>query len=154
MTRSEPIRIETMPMRGTDQEGRLLREGTRHLIYRGPLRIGEIEETTAVHESGQQYGLRPGLAAMCLPSNADIRQPCSTPASEQWRLQLRQLNTPSGNGWSASRKANITNSDGNASQWSGSAEASLHDSRRCPVPQSRPVEISGRLNRNRTCQRN
>ena len=55
-----------MPMRGTDEEGHLLREGTRHLIYRGPLRIGEIEETTAVHESGQEYGFRPGLAAMCL----------------------------------------------------------------------------------------
>ena len=66
MRRTAPIRIETMPMRGTDQEGRLLREGTRHLIYRGPLRIGEIEETTAVHECGQEYGFRPGLAAMCL----------------------------------------------------------------------------------------
>ena len=66
MRRSEPIRIETMPMKGTDQEGRLLREGTRHFIYRGPLRIGEIEETTAVHERGRQYGFRPGIAAMCL----------------------------------------------------------------------------------------
>ena len=66
MRRAAPIRIETMPMRGTDQEGRLLREGTRHLIYRGPFRIGEIEETTAVHESGQEYGFRPGLTTMCL----------------------------------------------------------------------------------------
>jgi hypothetical protein len=55
-----------MPMRGTDQDGQLLREGTRHLIYRGPLRIGEIEETTAVHESGRDYGFRIGLTAMCL----------------------------------------------------------------------------------------
>jgi len=46
MRRTEPVRIEMMPMRGTDQEGRLLREGMRHLVYRGPLRIGEIEETT------------------------------------------------------------------------------------------------------------
>ena len=66
MRRAEPIRIEMMPMRGTDQEGRLLREGTRHLIYRGPLRIGEIEETTVVHESGRDYGFRHGLTAMCL----------------------------------------------------------------------------------------
>jgi hypothetical protein len=66
MTRTEPIRIEIMPMRGTDGEGRLLREGTRHLVYRGPLRIGEIEETTTVHEAGQEYGFRPGLAVTCL----------------------------------------------------------------------------------------
>ena len=50
MRRAEPIRIETMPMRETDEEGHLLREGTRHLIYRGPLRIGEIEETIAVQD--------------------------------------------------------------------------------------------------------
>ena len=50
----------------TDRDGQLLREGTRHLIYRGPLRIGEIEETTAVHESGRDYGFRIGLTAMCL----------------------------------------------------------------------------------------
>ena len=66
MRRVDPIRIKIMPMRGTDREGQLLREGTRHLIYRGPLRIGEIEQTTAVHENGQEYGFRPGLAAMCL----------------------------------------------------------------------------------------
>jgi hypothetical protein len=30
------------------------------------LRIGEIEETTAVHESGRAYGFRIGLTAMCL----------------------------------------------------------------------------------------
>ncbi len=66
MRRAEPIRIETMPTRGADEESRLLREGTRHLIYRGPLRIGEIEETIAVHQNGQQYGFRPGLTAMCL----------------------------------------------------------------------------------------
>lgn len=66
MKRTEPIRIEMMPMRGTDREGRLLREGTRHLVYRGPLRIGEIEETTTVHEAGQEYGFRPGLAVTCL----------------------------------------------------------------------------------------
>jgi hypothetical protein len=62
----DPIRIETMPMRGTDREGHLLREGTRHLIYRGPLRIGEIEETTVVHENGEEYGFHAGLTAMCL----------------------------------------------------------------------------------------
>jgi hypothetical protein len=55
-----------MPMRGTDRDGQLLREGTRYLIYRGPLRIGEIEETTAVYESGHDYGFRVGLVAMCL----------------------------------------------------------------------------------------
>jgi hypothetical protein len=66
MKRFDPIRIETMPMRGTDREGKFLREGARHLIYRGPLRIGEIEETTAVHENGEEYGLRLGLSAMCL----------------------------------------------------------------------------------------
>ena len=66
MKRTEPIRIEMMPMRGTDREGRLLREGTRHLVYRGPLRIGEIEETTTVHEAGQEYGFRPGLAVTSL----------------------------------------------------------------------------------------
>ena len=66
MKRAEPIRIETMPMRGTNSGGQVLREGTRHLVYRGAMRIGEIEETTAVHESGQEYGFRPGLAAMCL----------------------------------------------------------------------------------------
>jgi len=66
MKHADPIRIETMPMRGTDRDGQLLREGTRHLIYRGPLRIGEIEETTAVHESGRDYGFRSGLSAMCL----------------------------------------------------------------------------------------
>ena len=66
MRRTEPIRIEMMPMRGTDRDGRLLREGTRHLVYRGPLRIGEIEETTTVHEAGQEYGFRPGLVAMGL----------------------------------------------------------------------------------------
>jgi hypothetical protein len=62
----DPIRIETMLMRGTDREGHLLREGTRHLIYRGPLRIGEIEETTVVHDNGQEYGFHAGLTAMCL----------------------------------------------------------------------------------------
>jgi hypothetical protein len=62
----EPIRIETMPMRGTDQDGQLLGEGTRHLIYRGPLRIGEIEETTAVRDIGRDYGFRIGLTATCL----------------------------------------------------------------------------------------
>ena len=66
MRRVDPVRIETMPMRGTDREGHLLREGTRHLIYRGPLRIGEIEQTTAIHENGQEYGFRRGLAAICL----------------------------------------------------------------------------------------
>jgi hypothetical protein len=66
MKHADPIRIETMPMRGTDRGGQLLREGTRHLIYRGPLRIGEIEETTAVHESGRDYGFRSGLSATCL----------------------------------------------------------------------------------------
>jgi hypothetical protein len=74
MRRTEPIRIEMMPMRGTDREGRLLREGTRHLVYRGPLRIGEIEETTTVHEAGQKYGFRPGLAVTCL-SDIECRYP-------------------------------------------------------------------------------
>ena len=53
-------------MRGTDQDGQLLGEGTRHLIYRGPLRIGEIEETTAVRDIGRDYGFRIGLTATCL----------------------------------------------------------------------------------------
>ena len=66
MRRTEPVRVETMAMRGTDRDGRLLREGTRHLVYRGPLRIGEIEETITVHEAGQEYGFRPGLVAMGL----------------------------------------------------------------------------------------
>ena len=61
-------------MRGTDRNGNLLREGTRHLIYRGPLRIGEIEETTAVYESGRDYGFRIGLSAMCL-RNTECRHP-------------------------------------------------------------------------------
>jgi hypothetical protein len=66
MRRSEPIRIETMPMRGTDLAGQVLREGTRHLVYRGPMRIGEIEETTVVHETGQGFGFHRCLMAMCL----------------------------------------------------------------------------------------
>jgi hypothetical protein len=63
---ADPIRIETMPMKGADRDGQLLREGTRHLMYRGPLRIGEIEETTVVHENGRDYGFHAGLTVMCL----------------------------------------------------------------------------------------
>ena len=66
MKHADPIRIETMPMKGADRDGQLLREGTRHLIYRGPLRIGEIEETTVVHENGRDYGFHAGLTVMCL----------------------------------------------------------------------------------------
>ena len=44
MRRAEPLPLEPMPMRGTDQEERLLREG----------------------KSAQQYGTPVGLAAMCL----------------------------------------------------------------------------------------
>ena len=74
MRHADPIRIETMSMKGTDRDGQLLREGTRHLIYRGPLRIGEIEETAAVHEGGREYGFRIGLTAMCL-HNPECRHP-------------------------------------------------------------------------------
>jgi hypothetical protein len=108
MKHVDPIRIETMSMRGIDRDGQLLREGTRHLIYRGPLRIGEIEETTAVHESGRDYGFQPGLTAMCL-RDPECRHPTALldkrfrtvssavkaikQAEHRWRKSLRAYKT-------------------------------------------------------------
>ena len=72
MRRAEPIRIETMPMRETDEEGHLLREGTRHLIYRGPLRIGEIEETIAVQDRPHpELGDLPNISLRLHPRSAE-----------------------------------------------------------------------------------
>jgi hypothetical protein len=66
MKRAQPVRIKTSSMRTTGFSGDLLREGVRHFVYRGAMRIGEIEETTVDHQTGQRNGFRPGLTALGL----------------------------------------------------------------------------------------
>jgi hypothetical protein len=105
---ADPFRIETMPMKGADRDGQLLREGTRHLIYRGPLRIGEIEETTVVHENGRDYGFHAGLTVMCL-RDPERRHPTALLNNVSGPLPqpLGQLNRPNSNGGKVCQRTKV-----------------------------------------------